>query len=97
MNGFSIKSVSDEGTYFLVKNWEQNKTFWKELKNVKRNDLYSGAGLATRSFRQLLKVMWEYKDDDLEIVKFEDGKMTSIGKVDGKAMFEQIYKEMNND
>lgn len=90
MNGFTIKSVSDDGTYYLVKNWEQNKTFWKHEYKLNQEDLYKTSGFAKRSLKALLKVMWDYADDDLEIVEFKDGVMFEVEKLNGRELLKMV-------
>ena len=66
---FTIKSVSEEGTYYLVKDWEKQKTFWKYGSEIKLSDMYKTAAAAKGSLRKLLKVMDEYTTDTFAIIE----------------------------
>ena len=66
---FTIKSVSDEGTYFLNKNWKKSKSFWKFGSEITRADMYKTAASAKASLSKLLKVMDEYLTDRFFLVE----------------------------
>ena len=66
---FTIKSESAEGTYYLVKNWEKNMTFWKTRAQLKASDLFKRPQDAKRSLTMLLKVMDEYATDTFTLVE----------------------------
>ena len=78
MQGYTIKSESSEGIYYLVKNWEKNKTFWNRLGNMKQNMLYKTESAAKASTTKLLKSMPEYKDDKLTVIYFDNDKQINI-------------------
>lgn len=78
MQGYTIKSESSEGIYYLVKNWEKNKTFWNRLENMKQNMLYKTESAAKASITKLLKSMPEYKDDKLTVIYFDNDKQINI-------------------
>lgn len=65
---FTIKSVSDDGIYYLVNGWEKYKRFWVELENLKPDMMFKTAADAKRSLTKLLKIMYEYLNDDFELV-----------------------------
>lgn len=65
---FTIKSVSDEGTYYLVKDWEKQKRFWKLGSEIKAKDMYKTKGAAKGALTKLLKVMDVYKTDKFSII-----------------------------
>ena len=71
MNKYTIKSVSDEGIYYLVKNWEKAKTFWKTPSRTLQSDLFTRAQDAKRSLTCLLKVMEEYAEDTLTLIEID--------------------------
>lgn len=70
MNGYTIKSTSDEGTYFLVNHWEKHKTFWVKPEKIKQSMLFKRASDAKCSLTKLLSVMDDYKSDKFELVEF---------------------------
>lgn len=72
MNKYTIKSVSDEGTYYLVRNWEKARTFWKTPNNIRQSDLFTRAQDAKRDLTCLLKVMEEYASDILTLVEIDN-------------------------
>ena len=69
MKGFTIKSTSPEGVYYLVNHWEHHKTFWVEPEKVKQSMLFKRACDAKRSLTKLLKVMDDYRTDEFVLVK----------------------------
>jgi len=40
---FTIKSISDEGIYYLVNGWDRHKAFWKLKENLKPDMLFKSA------------------------------------------------------
>ena len=66
---YTIKSVSDEGIYYLVNHAKDYKTYWIEKKYLKPRMLYERAADAKASLTKLLKVMTEYKADKFYLVK----------------------------
>ena len=81
MQGYTIKSESSEGIYYLVKNWEKNKTFWNRLENMKQNMLYKTESAAKASITKLFKSMPEYKDDKLTVIYFDNDKQINIDTI----------------
>ena len=71
MVGYTVKSTTDEGTFFLVKNWRKNKTFWKEEDKLKDTDLFTSHYYALRSLHRLLRIMPDYAKDDFVLEKVE--------------------------
>ena len=71
MVGYTIKSISDENEYYLVKNWEKHKAFWKEKDKMKKDMLYKTASAAKASLTKLLKIMEDYRNDKFELVTME--------------------------
>lgn len=66
---FTIKSVSEEGVYYLVNHWEKHKTFWIEPNKVKKSMLFTRPQDAKRSLTKLLKIMEDYKTDEFELIE----------------------------
>lgn len=52
---FTIKSISDEGTYYLYKDWEKNKSFWKHGSKIKKEQMFKTASAAKGSLTKLLQ------------------------------------------
>ena len=69
MKGFTIKSTSDEGIYYLVNHWEKHKAFWVEPTKVKQSMLFKKIADAKCSLAKLLKIMDDYKNDKFEVVE----------------------------
>jgi len=74
---YTIKIISEEGTYYLVNGWNKRKTFWfneksvfEDVENAKRF-FFNKPSQAKASLTKLLKVMKEYKNDNFELVEFE--------------------------
>lgn len=86
--GFSIKSVSDDGVFFLAKDWRKNNVLWMKDTPMLKTFLplfKTGAG-AKRSLSQLLKICPDYANDNFTLVKFENGKVTELDEVKVKAI-----------
>ena len=71
MIGYTVKSISDEREYHLVKNWEKHKTFWNRKEEMKKDMLYKTGSAAKASLTKLLKIMEYYRNDKFELVKME--------------------------
>lgn len=69
VRGFTIKSTSDEGVYYLVNHWEKHRTFWVEPEKVKQSMLFKRISDAKCSLTKLLTIMDEYKNDKFELVE----------------------------
>ena len=65
MKGFTIKSCSDDGVYYLVKNWRKNNALWVKRDSLRQEYLFSSLSRAQNALRKLLEVMPEYKEDSL--------------------------------
>lgn len=66
---YTIKSISNEGIYYLVNHAEDYKTYWVEKRNLRPKMLYDRAADAKASLTKLLKIMTEYKADKFYLVK----------------------------
>lgn len=69
---FTIKSISDEGTYYLVNGWEKSKAFWKHGSEIKRKEMFKREQDAKASLTKLLKVMDDYLTDTFYIIEMDD-------------------------
>ena len=69
IKGYTIKSISPEGVYFLVNHWEQHKAFWVEPEKFKESMFFKRAYDAKRSLTKLLKVMDDYRTDEFMLVE----------------------------
>lgn len=69
MKGFTIKSISDEGVYYLVNHWNKHKTFWVKKEKLKPSMLFKSVAYAKRSLNRLLKIMDDYRNDKFEVVE----------------------------
>ncbi len=69
---FTIKSVSKDGTYYLVRDWRKKRTFWKLGSEIRHEDMYKRAQDAMSALTKLLKVMDEYKSDRFYIVETDN-------------------------
>lgn len=77
MKKYTIKSISNEGIYYLVNGWNKCKTFWfdeksvtEDVENAKRF-FFNKPSQAKASLTKLLKIMPDYATDKFEIVEFE--------------------------
>lgn len=59
---FVIKSVSEEGIFYLCKNWNRQKMIWRKWV-VLEKDVYKTEKGALCALTKLLKIMDEYKSD----------------------------------
>ena len=66
---FTIMSESNEGIYYLVRDWRANKAFWVKKEKLTDNMLFKTEAGAKRSLTRLLKVMPEYADDKFTVVE----------------------------
>ena len=77
MEKYTIKSTSEDGVFYLVNGWYKHRMIWISEKKVMENKEFSKKYFfqkpqhAKASLAKLLKVMTEYKDDCLEMVKFQ--------------------------
>ena len=69
---YTIKSVSNEGTWYLINGWWKHKAYWQELDNCNLNTVFRRKSDAKRSLTKLLKYMMaEYGNDDFTLVMLE--------------------------
>lgn len=67
--GYTIKSTSNEGIYYLVNHWKKHKTFWIEPEKIKPGMLFKSPSDAKRSLTRLLKIMEDYRTDTFDLVE----------------------------
>jgi hypothetical protein len=62
IKGYTIQSISDEGTYYLVNGWEKHQAFWVRKEEITKA-IFKTEGQAKASLTKLLKIMDDYKSD----------------------------------
>lgn len=62
IKGYTIQSISDEGTYYLVNGWEKHQAFWVKKEHIEKA-IFKTEGQAKASLTKLLKIMDDYKSD----------------------------------
>ena len=66
---YTVKCESWEGVYYLVPNWEKNRTFFvRDIPSDSRK-LFKREQDAKRDVTMLLKVMDDYKSDKFTIIE----------------------------
>ena len=68
---YTIKSTSEDGVYYLVKDWRKNKAIWITENKLKPSMLFKRPQDAWSSLTKLLKVMSEYGTDEFELVQID--------------------------
>jgi hypothetical protein len=71
MRGYVIKSVSEEGIYYLCNGWSKHKAFWVEYRKIDKA-IFKTIGQAKSSLTKLLKVMDDYRNDYFSICELHD-------------------------
>lgn len=74
MRGFTIKSTSDEGIYYLVNHWKKHKTFWIKPEKIKQSMLFKSPSDAKCSLTKLLAIMDDYRTDKFDVVEIYELK-----------------------
>ncbi len=69
---YTIKSISDDGVYYLVNDWYSHGTFWAKESELRKSMLFKRAQDAKASLTKLLKLFDEYKNDKFEVVEFKE-------------------------
>ena len=80
MTGYTIKSESKDGEFFLAKNWRKNKALWVKKDWLKEQHLYKTYGHCEQALYNLLDTMPEYKSDTFYMV-FIDGELSTESKL----------------
>ena len=68
---YGIRSVSAEGTYYLVNGWKKHNTFWSRYPDPAKCG-FRTKGYAARSLNRLFEIMPEYLDDEISLVRFNE-------------------------
>ena len=74
---YTIRSVSEDGTYYLVNHWNTYKTWWTRDADIIRNG-FKTPGLAARSLNKLIKFEPEYLNDHFTLMRFDEQNRTLI-------------------
>lgn len=69
MSTYTIKSISNDGEWYLVKGWRKYKSHWQNRDNCLPDTTFKSVASAMRSLTKLLKVMPEYLTDTFYVVK----------------------------
>ena len=69
---YTIKSTSEDGIYYLVKDWRKNKAIWTTKNKLRPQMLFKRPQDAWASLSKLLKVMDEYSNDLFELEQIGD-------------------------
>lgn len=79
---FTIKTVSNEGIYYLVNHVGKYRTFWVEANELKSGMLFNRVSDAKASLTKLLKVMSDYRTDTFYLVQIDKfGNITELGRI----------------
>ena len=79
---YTIKSVSEEGEYYLVNHWNKFKAIWQQKEKRTANRIFKDEKTAKASLTKLLKVMPEYGADKLMMVQVNpDGVMEDLYEI----------------
>lgn len=68
---YTIKSVSNEGIWYLVNHWNEHRTYWNQKDNITPYNTFASPRTAKANLTKLLKVMEDYRTDDFTLVKFK--------------------------
>lgn len=78
IRNITIRSISQDGEYYLVSGWNKHKGFWVKWEEMKPEMMFSAERYAKRSLDRLIKVMPEYKSDTFHIVEVKgDGTLVT--------------------
>ncbi len=64
---YAIRSDSEKGTFFLVKDWRKNRAIWSRYLDFGKC-LFKTESAAKASLTKLLKVMDEYAEDAFTVI-----------------------------
>lgn len=79
---YTVKTVSNEGIYYLVNHVRKYKAFWVEANELKSGMLFNRVSDAKASLTKLLKVMPDYRTDTFYIVQIDKfGNITELGRL----------------
>ena len=92
MNGYTVKSISNDGVYFMVRDWRKNKAIWVSVNKLKQEYLYKSAHTCIKALEKLLNVMDEYATDKFIVVSITDGNITECGKLSVENVSDDEWK-----
>ena len=92
MNGYTVKSISNDGVYFMVRDWRKNKAIWVSFDMLKPEYLYKSSNTSIKALEKLLNAMEEYVEDKLSVVYIENRNMTEYGKITVKNVSKDEWK-----
>ena len=92
INGFTIKSESSEGIYYLIKDRMKHRAFWVKESKIRNKDyLFTTEGRAIRSLEKLLNTMDDYAKDKFTLVSVSES-ITECAEVTVKNMSRTYWK-----
>ena len=92
MNGYTVKSISNDGVYFMVRDWRKNKAIWVSVNKLKQEYLYKSANACIKALEKLLNVMDEYATDKFIVVSITDGNITECEKLSVENVSDDEWK-----
>ena len=79
---YTIKTVSNEGIYYLVNHVGKYRTFCVEANELKSGMLFNRVSDAKASLTKLLKVMPDYRTDTFYLVQIDKfGNITELWRI----------------
>lgn len=79
--GYTIKSESEDGIYYLVNGWRKHNAYWSSRLNPTKV-LFKKKGIALRSLGKLLNVMPEYIHDIFTLVEITEKGGSEVASID---------------
>lgn len=83
----TVRSVSQDGVYYLVNGWKKHRAFWVRRENLRPEIGFKNSGYAIRSLRKLLIAMPEYRSDRFDMVTIENGQEVSVYEISTACAF----------
>ena len=78
IKGYTSRSTSADGVYYLVNGWNKYRTFWVNENHIE-TATFKTLGQAKTSLTKLLKVMEDYRTDLFEYIAItENGEFSII-------------------
>lgn len=81
LNGITIKSISRDGTYYLVKDWRKEKSMWVEAQHMQGRFMYTTSGRAIAGITSLLAQMPDYAKDKLSVCMIVNNEIVAETKL----------------
>lgn len=92
---YTIKSVSGEGVFYLVKDWNNHKMIWAEQmlmdKKMTVFPYFKTERGAKTALNRLLKVMTEYINDEFFLVYYDGNELKELKPVTVKIENKKIH------